>query len=519
MIESLEAPDLGAPTRKHSFELGEGSAPIQLGKLPPGQFRIFAASSPFARQEVFEESLRIPFGDFVVEWDQHLRSTLIQDADLSTIAVVLGHAFNVDTGRRLSSDDFKGYLTSLDQQEAFETIYEKSYGAFIILLMVDGIPFVYLDAGGCLSAVYSRKLAIVGATAAAILTEREYERLFDRELYDYLDVANEGWFPSDLTAHRNVSRLLCNHRLDLRSLSAARHWPSQVPVRSTKDADILDALGRSLRNNINAILANMPTAMGFTAGFDSRTLLALVPRERRQDLTTFVVDAGTPNTDIDVHVSNRIARHFGLNHKTLAPLPRDEDGEKRWHRGCGHAIGGTNARQHTALSRLVPMEAIIDGVGAETARCFYWKKHDADDSALIGEMIVRRFGMPAAAELVAATDRWLAGVPQGGALFTLDLAYLELRVSSWACVGCYVDSPMTHFSPYLSRRSIEAMFALPIATKRANAMARAIIAANWPELMAFPFNKYGDIRDLIRTLRKAKNLNVVTKKLRKLLAP
>ena len=79
---------------------------------------------------------------------------------------------------------------------------------------------------------------------------------------------------------------------------------------------------------------------------------------------------------------------------------------------------------------------------------------------------MRRMGMAVAPETFAATEHWLSQAPSGDAFFLLDLAYLELRDCPWAYAQSYVDPPLLHFSPFISRRSITAMFELPIALKK-----------------------------------------------------
>ena len=185
-------------------------------------------------------------------------------------------------------------------------------------------------------------MTIAGSTAAAILPPGEYEARFRKALYERLDVANEGWFPAGLTAHEGVSRLLCNHRLDLRSMSAARHWPQSAPVRTEDPTAAVDKVAASIRDNLDCVFSNVSAALALTGGSDSRARLSLA-RDRRQKITTYVVDAHNPNTDIDIYLSSQIARRFGVNHKVITPLPSDPAIQQRWRYRAAHAVGGGNA--------------------------------------------------------------------------------------------------------------------------------------------------------------------------------
>jgi hypothetical protein len=384
-----------------------------------------------------------------------------------------------------------------------------------VLKFQDGC-YLYLDAGGCLSAVYSQELGIAGATAASILSSEAYDSRRDMALYRRLDVAREGWFPSGLTGHRGVSRLLCNHRLDLQAMKSERCWPVAPPQRNADEDAVLERLGAALRDNLDVVFDHYRAAIAVTGGGDSRSLLSLL-RHRRDRLVTYIVDAG-PGTALDIHLSQMVAEAAGLKRQVLLPLGADPENERRWHFRAGHAVGGSNAHIHTALSHLEDCEAIIDGSGGETGRCFFWKDGDSEGTVVTSDMIAQRLGMPSSREVVEATQLWLQGVPKGDAFFTLDLAYLELRNSAWAYAQSYTDPSLLHFSPYLSRRTVSAMFELPISTKRAG-FPKAIILRNWPDLAAVPYNRYGDARDWMRLARKATDPRRVLKKVRKLLAP
>ena len=488
-----------------------------LSPLPAGQFRIYRREGQYAQRSRAENARLFQVGDYVVECDELLRVSSLKDEHNNIQGLVLGYAFVAASTEPLSSRHFTDFFSSTDQAHSLELLFEQLFGAFILILNVDGKTYVYLDADGCLSAVYSQELDIVGSTAAALLAPGEYESRFRRDLYARLDVAHEGWFPSGLTAHHGVSRLLCNHRLDLDDLSAERHWPTIAPVRSSNKDASLNELAAATRDNLNCVFTNFRPALALSGGADSRALLSL-SRHRREQITTYVVNPGTTNEDMDVCVSSEVARRAGIKHKLVSPLPDDPAIEKRWHFRGGHAMGGNIARTHTALSHLTDFDTVIEGFGAEVARHFFWRSADTADMVVTGEMIVQRFGMPVEQELVAATDKWLEHVPRGDAFFVLDLAYLELRSSAWCYAQSYADPSLLHFSPFISRRAFKAMFEMPLSVKNGLPFSKEFVLANWPELASIPYNRFGDYRDLIRVGRKLTKLHLIQKKLRKVLA-
>jgi hypothetical protein len=490
---------------------------IELPVVPPGQFRIFEnASSQFLRVDS-ENVLRTEMNGLIIEHDKTIQATVIHNNANESAGLILGQAFVIDTGERLSSKHFSNFFKAKEQETAFEKIYETLFGSFAIVIVVDRRSYLYLDSCGCLSAVYSPDLRIAGATAYAILSPDSYEKYFQKDLYSRLDVLHEGWFPSGLTAHSNINRLLCNHRLDLQSFTVNRHWPRSVPVREIEGKELLQKIADTAKTNLNIVRNNFNSAMALTGGYDSRCLLSLA-FEHRKKMVTYIVDAKSAASDMDVHVSKKVSARVGINHKVLPLVETPADVITQWHFRSGHAIGGTNSYIHTALAQLDGVEALIEGFGSEVAKGFFWRKTDTLEMPLTAKMVCARFGMPIVPEVVGATEEWLAGIPEGDALFILDLAYLELRMSAWANAQSYVDPPLLHFSPLVSRRSFEAMFRLPIAQKPSNWLTKGIIESHWPELNQIPFNKYGGIRDLYRLARKVTNFRLVKKKLIKMYA-
>jgi hypothetical protein len=70
----------------------------------------------------------------------------------------------------------------------------------------------------------------------------------------------------------------------------------------------------------------------------------------------------------------------------------------------------------------------------------------------------------------------------------------------------------------MTRDIIEAMMALPADWKRGNRLGHAVTEAAWPELLDFPYNSLGPMRDLLAKVQKViADPRRVTKKLRRML--
>ncbi len=485
--------------------------------MPPGQFRIYKSESHYAKQKVDESAERFQFDALCLEWSRPLHSTFLKGDDGHLLGIVLGHAFVLDTGERLSSKHVAGFNGDTYRAEDFEKLYESLFGSFLIIISLGRHFYLYPDAGGTLSAVYSKDSDIVGATAGAILSAARYASLFRDDLYNRLEVRNEGWFPAGLTAHRGVARLFCNHRLDLQTLTASRFWPKEAPRRSENPEAALEDVAKVVQDSVKIVYDNFNANQSLTGGFDARMLLALTG-DFREGVRSYIIDLGPLNAR-DVYLAGKIAKAANVPHRILATT--DDPGIRaQWRFRVGDAIGGLNEVIHTGLAPLVQdgVEAVIDGIGAETARCFLWREFDVAERIPTAQSITQRLGLHYDAEVVEAVQRWLDGLPEGDAFFVLDIAQLELRFSAWAYTQSYVDPPLLHFSPFVSRRSINALLSLPVETMR-KGFGRQIVERREPALAKIPYNKWGDHRDWISPLvRSLRHPHLVTKKLRKMMA-
>ncbi|MCW6529344.1 hypothetical protein NED98_03700 [Sphingomonas sp. MMSM20] len=483
--------------------------------LPPAQFRIAAATG--GEWASFSGLRSLAFGDFVLEYQELLRVSCVRDAKNDVVAIILGNAFDIASGDFIDGSEFLDIENAAEPAAALETLYGRLYGSFVLIVRIGQRYFLYLDACGTMSVVYSRDRGVAGATATAILSDREYDQLFRDELYEKLDIAKQGWFTAGLTAHRSVARLLCNHRLDLQSMESSRHWPVDAPIRAVDPAPVLEEIIAITRANIDCFYGKYRTAIALTAGQDSRALLSIA-RHLANEILAYTVAAGTPGADLDADIAAQLACIAGIKYKRLHPVPDDGVSARQWHYRCGQAVGGGLDAIYTSLRQLDCVEAILEGNVAEVARGFFWKNSDHAKTTIDAQALCGRFGLPPNTETLEAISQWLEDVPAGDAQFILDLAYLELRVSPWAFAGSYVDPPLLHFSPLASRAVICRMFELPTAFKRDNLFGSAIVGSEWPELLALPFNRYGDFRDAIRIARKMTKPHLITKKLRKMMS-
>lgn len=387
-------------------------------------------------------------------------------------------------------------------------------GSWIFILDTPRHHRLYLDASGTLSVVFHAERGCAASSASALLDADEYEQTFRDQLFRSLDVAHEGWFPSGLTAHRGVTRLLCNHFLDLGDFRTERHWPIDDVRDNLGVEDAALRISHIARSIGRAVLPLDPVC-SLTGGNETRFLLAAL-RELHDDVLFMTIQS--PATARDVALARRLSDEFGLRHAILPARWATPEQQGSWLRGAGHAVGGSKVMSHPTLWGLTEHHGVqLGGLGGEVGRAFIWRPGDDETTELTPSGLVSRLGLPASPIVDAATATWLETVPEFSPLCQLDLAYLELRHYAWGFASSYANAPgLPLVHPLITRESFRLMMALEPRFRRESTYIRAGIEQQWPELLTVPVNRYGDARDALHLLRRASSPRRVAKKLRKL---
>ena len=382
-------------------------------------------------------------------------------------------------------------LTPDNLDQIVETQIYRLAGSFLFVLDVFGHRRIYLDADGAKSCVYDPVTKRAASTVMALLDEDEYWARLDHELYQALEVGQAGWFSAGLTAHTGIKRLICNHYLDLETWGTVRHWPVAAIDPSSDPAASFDAIMGRTSATIETLANAGNVNIALTAGTDSRFILAS-SRDLVDRIT--VVTVAAPAAKLDVACASELARRLGLRHKILPYREASSERAQTWQIRAGHCISGVNMKMHPSVEPL-KKSFFVGGLGGEVGRGFLWLTSDAD-TPIDAAGIVARLKLPRHPAVVAGVDAWLAPIAHFDTLLKLDLAYLELRMSSWGFADAYANPVRTELHPMISRANFEAMLSIPPEMRRDGSIFRDAITRAWPELMALPINKYGDWRDV-----------------------
>ena len=459
-----------------------------------GQFVISTVAKPCPRGWQQRQ-----LGALVLNLAPTTNAVPVLDAENRSIGLLIGMPIDLD--RNSIVDGQYRLDCRLDDVRNLDDFVEKNIyrltGSFLFILSALGSRRIYLDADGTLSVVYDQEARVAGATASVLLDTDEYQRRFRAELYKTLDVEDAGWFTAGLTAHEGITRLLCNHYW-------IRQLDDKTPLASRADRDIQRS-SVGLRENLRSHFSNDadPCARrkhqcGANCSDDSRLLLAC-SRQLLANLTFVTVAA--PTADMDVACAKRLARQFGLRHDVLPYREATVAEADLWRFRAGHCVGGNNVKMHPSVE---PLEGqyFIGGLGGEVGRGFLWL-NAKQDTAIDAKGLVARLKLARTAEVVEAVDAWLAPLAHFDTFLILDLAYLELRMSTWGFCNSYVKPRHHEIHPIISRANYVDMLSLPPELRRKGDIYFQAIEARWKEISKVPINKYGNYKDILRPAKEA----------------
>lgn len=336
---------------------------------------------------------------------------------------------------------------------ALEAELARLGGRWLLFARIGDELRLYPDAVGTKSAFYTmtpNEGLWVGSQPGVLVDGIGIEpdgRLWSR----FLGAPHADSWPAALTPYVGVRQLLPNHYLDLRSGEARRFWPSRpVPAREVNEAAGL--MGEMLHNMIAALLNRGTVAMSMTAGYDTRTLFACAGTLREQ--MRFFVLSDPAVAWHDVWVPRKVTRRFGCVVDVIRTKPFDEAFWSTLQRNVGGLWWDPNDHRIYSFSA-VPSRFLILSLMSEVTRCFHYKTgtHPPFVTPELLASMARYPGNPVAIE---SFSRWLAGVPVGTNINTLDLFFAENRLGNWASMlFTAMDAVTDVVNPYNCRELLE----------------------------------------------------------------
>jgi hypothetical protein len=420
-------------------------------------------------------------------------------------------------GRLIAEGDVLRFPGLVDGTEPdLETFIYGFGGRFLAALVGAGQPRLYLDPVGSLSVVYCAHQGIVASTPN--LVPYDYRTRDRVRLARALRIPDSSaMYPLGMTPRFNVERLLPNHYLDLSNWKSVRHWPKE-PLRSEGSvAEAVSAIAAVTKRNIAAVVARNPTYLRLTAGQDSRMLLACA-RDVADRLELFTVPIPDDGAYIDVAIARKIARRFHMRHF----VPRFQEPNRKdleeWTFRTGCSTGEMRGwRAVTMFKQANPAYAQLDGaVGGLERIGEILNPGESMSSQIIPERLIQRCLAPRTGPVLSIFQSWLSTVPADNAFHVLDLFEIEQRLGCWGGIWPYAEggNPGFILFPMCHREVIERMITLPPEYRLSGALMKDVIDSEWPELLAWPFNRpIGFMRAFLAARRARRSLSHRSKRI------
>jgi len=468
---------------------------------PDHQFQ-FGPSQPFQAEcssfEIDGNTLHIGKG---------LNLTLLENNQNKTVGCLIGFAYHAGQGAFLSTDAecaSNNRLVVTDITDLETNQLPLLGGSFVLFTFGELPKRIYPDHAASIPVYFHEKSCHAASSISLLLNQSEYDEMFDLSLHNRILGGDQpgAWIPGTLTAHKNIKRLLPNHYLDLADLETKRYWPLAFTERTFLPIDeASDRIVNAMSAFIEASCTSFKVAHTLTAGYDSRLLLAT--SKNCLDKTEFFT-METKGNAIDVDLSEMLSKKLGFRHRSIPIIQSTKEQQDTWNHLVGNVVNEINKDIFPTLNQINEENFIVTGTCGEVGRCFLYKRdaQEINTKQVSAENLCSRLKLQKQPEILRDFDEWLKKLPALPTSTLLDLAYLELRCASWGMSQNPMQNEIKYnLYPFTLRPVIEAFIFTSAQNKKDGRLFDHCIQMSWPELSAFPINRYGNYRDLWNTIK------------------
>jgi hypothetical protein len=292
-----------------------------------------------------------------------------------------------------------------------------------------------------------------------------------------------------------------NHWLDLKTGRSHRYWPLAPLEALTPDAAI-DRLGTLMSGQIRAAATRFDLAFAFTAGLDSRLVLAAA-RDVADRLSIMTVRQGKmPDHHADIEIPARLLKRLGLPYEVVrATSTMTPEFSMHFKRNVYLAHDHYGHDAEAIINHYGRTKAVITGSAAEVGRCpFRSKLPHADHVRFTPELLAWLEYSSTHPFLVSHFREWLMDAGQQKHVKLLDLFEWEQDYGSWlAMTSLEFDCAWReNFTPYNCRQVLATLLGVAEQFRKPPdyLLFRSAIQKAWPELLLEPINPHATVSRL-----------------------
>ena len=400
-----------------------------------------------------------------------------------------------------SNEKFFDYLDYLNGR--FLLMYGDNYNAYILT-----------DAGGLRSTFYStNEYKLIVSSHQNLVGHYLNSSPLDPKEIDYYYNYTTYSLPGDLTTYKNVFFLIPNHYLNLKTREVKRYFPRET-LKPNRLDEVIEDLSETLTKQFYLISNYNKLVFSLSAGFDSRTSLALV-KEIKDDILffTYYTDLAKGNKssiihNIDKEVVKSIVQNLELNH-VFFPISIVEDNED-FNEFCAVLRHNVCGKHSYKLAKLY-YEKLNDNVLhirsnlSEIARAYY-KKSLQLPKKISAKFMTECYSKRASKDpkIVSLFNNFYKKYHYDD-LFNYDpydLFYWEYRMGTWH-TRVLLESDIAHdtFIVYNSRNVLNKMLSLSLTERKNDVIFQELINKNWPVLNYWNINSTKTVYDTVHLLK------------------
>lgn len=407
------------------------------------------------------------------------------------LAVLVGHA--VDWRHpEWTNEDVLSYLLAEPSPGGVAQRSSSLAGRWALAVLCED-PFALNDACGTMGVVHHQDgIASSARLLSDILGGLPRSELItpDFELRQASRFHSGQPIPGRSTEYVGCRTLLANHWLNLRSGVPVRFHPTQ-PYPRRPLGEIAPSVARVLEGIVKGIARRGKIAVGVTAGFDSRALVAAVSRVPglvpETLFYTFQDEYACPAGHYDLRGAERITKAVGGVHHVVPVAPPPAKTNRVEH------MVAPRFESWAERCRLEPFRdrIVLSGWASETGRAFIrWPGSENPDV----EQIMGCLGARDQSQFLEDIGSWQKDAITVRDRFNLpvmDLFYWELTGSTWIKSGLNIlNSGSDWLTIYSCRELLDLMLSVREADRggRRQRLYRAVIRELNPLLLDVPFN-------------------------------
>jgi hypothetical protein len=384
----------------------------------------------------------------------------------------------------------------------------KLCGRYIIIFDNGSEPVIFNDTVGLRQIVYYKNnsnqywCASQAGIIADLFGMRPDKKYLNDFFYNKEIIQNlTQWWPGDHTGFTEIRQLLPNHYLNLKTGKTIRFWPLQKDkIKQSPVNESAERASGILKSIMNSANKRFELAQGFTAGFDSRILLA-ASKDFLKNTIFFTKKNISLNKDSnDMKIPCIIASKLAIDYRVFKCDSKKINEELK-----EIFIFNTTPSRFNELDqlRILEVQSLFNAWPAK--KVFVTGAYDGitkshynfKSKKLTPEVLASLAHMGGNKIAIKLFSDWLReeGVAiENTGYSILDIFYWEQRAGRWeAMLALEYDLVHETFAPFNCRELLTTILAVKAKYRRFPyyRFHRLLIKNLWPELLFFPINPVG----------------------------